>query len=103
MNGSKLWQLGVIAHQILDERLGNATIDTIHRHVVAVVGGPTECQLREVACAYHQCVAFVGKIHEYLCTLAGLRILIGGIVDGGIVTNILKMLSNGLGNGNLHL
>ena len=71
--------------------------------MVTVIRCPSESQLREVTSTYHNGVALVGEVHENLCTLASLRILISGIVDRGIVTDVLKMLSDGLGNGYLHL
>ena len=101
--GLELRQGGNIAHHILDERLGHTTVDTIHRHVVAIIGGPAQRQFGEVASTHHQCVELVGEVHEYLCTLSGLRILVGGVMGFHIVADILEMLLHGLGDGDFHL
>ena len=39
------WYHGDVVDEILDERLGDTCIDTIHGHVVTVVGSPAQCQL----------------------------------------------------------
>ena len=61
-----------IAYQILDQRLGNAGIDSVHRHVVAVIGSPSQCQFRQVAGTDHHGVQLVGKVHQNLRPLTGL-------------------------------
>ena len=101
--GSKGGLLGQIAHQILNQRLRHTGIHAIHRHVVAIIGGPSECQLREVASAYYQSVILVGQVHEYLRALTSLRIFVGGIVDGSVVVDIMEVLSDGSSNGYLQL
>ena len=72
MGGHERRLLGYIAHKTLYEGLRNTGIDSIHRHVVAIIRCPTECQLRKVACTHYESIEFVGKVHQYLCTLARL-------------------------------
>ena len=43
--GSVIVMLGFPLHQVSYKGFGDAGIHTIHRHVVAVVGGPSERQL----------------------------------------------------------
>ena len=81
-----------------DQGLRDAGIHAIHAHVVAIIGSPAQSQLRKVAGAYHHTAHLVGKIHQNLCTLACLRILIGYIMHAGIMTDILKMLGHRLGD-----
>ena len=59
-----------IVHQVANQGLGYAGIHTVHAHVVAIVGGPSQSEFRQVACTYHHSSQLVGKVHQYLCTLA---------------------------------
>ena len=52
-----------IADEMADECLGNAGVDTIHRHVVAVVCRPTESKFAKVASTDNHSVHLVGIIH----------------------------------------
>ena len=70
------------------EGLGHARVDGVHRHVVAVVGGPAKCQLGEVAGANHQAALLVGNIHEHLRALSRLAVLVRDIVDGLVMANV---------------
>ena len=45
--------LGNVTYQVADQGLGHRPVHAVHGHVVTVVGGPTQCQLREVAGADH--------------------------------------------------
>ena len=85
------------------ECLRDAGIEAVHTHLIAVVGSPTECQLREVAGAEHHAVVFVGHVHQYLRTLARLRIFVGDIVDVDVVIDIFEMLNNGIADRDIEL
>ena len=52
-----------IADEMADESLGNAGVDSIHRHVVAVVCRPTESKFAKVASTDNHSVHLVGIIH----------------------------------------
>ena len=74
------------------KRLGHARVDGVHAHVVAVIGSPTERQLRQVARADDKTASLVGQIHQNLRTLAGLAVLVGHVLHGRIVLNVLEVL-----------
>ena len=67
-------------HEVAYKGLRYAGVQSVHRHVVAIVCGPSECQLREVARTYDDGVLAVGHVHEQLGALAGLAVLIRGVV-----------------------
>ena len=46
------------------EGLGDTGIDAIHRHVIAIVGGPTESKFGEVSRADDDGILTIGHIHE---------------------------------------
>ena len=85
---------GHIGHQTAHQGLGDGGIDTVHAHVVAVVGGPAQGQLREVSGTHHQSAALVGHVHEHLGALPGLAVLKGHIVVVHGLANVLEVLSN---------
>ena len=66
--------------------------------MVAIISGPTQCQLRHIACTNYNSILLIGHIHQNLGALAGLRILVGNIVVLSILTDILEVLGNGLGD-----
>ncbi len=74
------------------ERLRNRGVDAVHRHLVAVVGGPAECQLAQVARADDDAVLLVGDVHQNLRAFARLRIFVGRRVIRGIDADIAEML-----------
>ena len=90
-----------ITHQIAYERLGHTGIHTVHRHMVAIIRGPSQSQFGEVASTHHQTIHLIGHIHQYLRTLTGLTVLIGYVMHTGIVTDILEMLLHRLGDADL--
>ena len=90
--------LSHITHQIANQRFGHTSIHTIHRHVVAIIGGPSQCQLRQVACTNHNRILLISHIHQYLGALAGLRVLVGDIVNAGVVLDIAEVLGNSSSN-----
>lgn len=83
------------------KRLGHARVDGVHAHVVAVIGSPAERQLRQVARADDKTASLVGQIHQNLRTLARLAVLIGHVLDGRIVLNVLEVLLHGRVDRNL--
>ena len=78
--------------EILDQSLWDAHIDRIHRHVVAIVGAPAEGKLREVASADNDAACLVAHIHEYLCALASLTVLVSHVVNRRIDVEVLEVL-----------
>ena len=77
------------------KRLGHARVDGVHAHVVAVIGSPAERQLRQVARANDKTASLVGQIHQNLRTLARLAVLVGHVLHGRIMLDILKVLLHG--------
>ena len=69
--------------------------------MVAVIGSPAERQLRQVARADDKAASLVGQIHQNLRTLAGLAVLVGHVLHGLIVLNVLKVLFHGRVDRNL--
>ena len=65
--------------------------------MVAVIGCPAQSQFREVASTHDDGVLLIGHVHQYLCALAGLGILVGHVVQFRILSDIAEMLGNGLG------
>ena len=84
--------IGRIAHQMAHKRLGHARVDGVHAHVVAVIGSPAERQLRQIARADDKTASLVGQIHQNLRTLARLAVLVGHVLHGRIVLNVLEVL-----------
>ena len=84
--------VGFISNQIPHQRLGNRAVDTVHTHVIAVVGRPAERQLGQIARADNHAALLVGKVHQHQCTHTRLTVLKG---DGQILlglTDVRKML-----------
>ena len=54
-----------VFHQVSYQCFRYASVDAVHRHLIAAVGCPTECQLAHVACADHDTVVLVGHVHQY--------------------------------------
>ena len=69
--------------------------------MVAVVGGPAERQLGEVAGADDEAALLVGHVHEDLRALARLGVLVGDVVDGLVVPDVGEVLAHGGGDANL--
>ena len=93
--------VGNSEYEMLDESLWHTCINTIHRHVVAIVSSPTQSKFREVASTNNHTTKLIAEVHKNLRTLTSLRILVGNIMNIRIVTNILEMLHYTLGNRNL--
>ena len=60
--------------------------------MVTVVRSPAERQLRQVAGADDKAAGLVGQVHQNLRTLAGLAVLVGHVLHGWIVLNVLEVL-----------
>ena len=86
---------GYPLHQVLHQSLGHAGIDAIHGDVVAVVGGPSQCQFGEVAGTYYESVGLVGYVHQYLRAFAGLRVFVDHVVVLRVVPYVFKVLQAG--------
>ena len=78
-----------------DHGLGNRRVDAVHAHMVAIIGAPTQSQFRKIAGTHNDAVYHTGIVHEDLGPLPGLRILVGSIVNTGIMANVCKMLIDG--------
>ena len=65
--------------EISNERLGHGAVDSVHAHVVGVIGAPAERKLGQIARADEQRTLFVCGVHEYLRALARLNIFISHI------------------------
>ena len=92
--------IGGMAHQIPHQRFGDGAVDPIHRHMVAVVGGPAQRQLRKVAGADDDAVLLVGDIHQHLGALPRLGVFVGGVGDRLVVADIPEVLPDRFRDGN---
>ena len=70
----------VIPYQVADQRLGDRCVHPVHGHMVSVVGGPAQGQLRHIAGADDHSSVFIGQIHQDLGPLPGLGIFIGHVM-----------------------
>ena len=59
-----------ISYKMRYKGFWHACVHSVHRHMVAVVCGPSESELGKVAGAQHHASALVGYVHEYLCAFA---------------------------------
>ena len=81
--------------QMFHQRLGDRGVDAIHAHVVAVVRGPSQSQFRQVTSSHYHAIHLVSHIHQNLRTLARLAVLVGHVLHGRIMLDILKVLLHG--------
>ena len=81
----------LVLHQVSYQRFGNGGIDTVHAHVVAVVGGPAKCQFAHVARAHHEASRLAGSVHEHLGAFARLGVFVGQVVHAGIVADVAEV------------
>ncbi|KAF5042462.1 hypothetical protein DSECCO2_512390 [anaerobic digester metagenome] len=84
--------------EVANQGFGDRSIDPIHRHVVSVVGRPSQGKLGQVACSHHQSIQLVGQIHQHLGPFTCLAVFVGDVQHLRIVTDILEMLSDGFRN-----
>ena len=90
--------VGHILHNVTHQRFGHARVDTVHAHMVAVVGGPAEGQLAQVTGADDKAAVFVGVVHQLQRAHAGLAVLKGDIVGLRVLANVRKMAVDGVGD-----
>ena len=81
--------------QVFDQCFRDAAVHAVHRHMVAVVGRPAECQFGEVAGSDHEAVLLVGDIHQQLGPFACLAVFVGHVMDGRIMVDVAEMLKAG--------
>ena len=99
----KLGVLGLLvvgdeADQMPHQGLGDAGVDGVVAHVVAVVGAPAQGQLAEVPGADDQTSGSVGDVHEHLGPLPGLGVLIGDGVVLRVVADVLEVAADAGGD-----
>ena len=85
--------------QISHECFRHAGIHCIHRHMVSIVGCPTQCKFRQVSGADYDSAGLVCNIHKYLSPFPCLGIFISDIVDILVVSYVLEMLVAGCHDG----
>ena len=83
------------------ESSGSLSVDAVHGHVVAVVCAPAECELAEVAGADDDASELVGVVHEDLCALARLCVLVCDIGGDAVVSECAEVVGGGLPYGYL--
>ena len=66
--------------------------------MVAVIGGPSQRQLRQVARTHHESAQLIAEVHQNLRTLTSLTVLVGHVMDIRVVADVLEMLRHRLGN-----
>ena len=71
-----------------DERFRNSAVDSVHGHVVAVVGCPAECQFGKVSRADDQAARLVGDVHQDLGAFASLRIFVRDTPVAGVQSDV---------------
>ena len=87
----------VPTNNIADKRLRNVAIHGVHRHMVGIVGTPSESNFGQVASANNHTLFLVGQVHKNLGTLASLRILVRHIGNLRIVADVIEVLHTSLG------
>ena len=84
--------------EISHERLGHGAVDSVHAHVVAVVGGPAQGQLGQVAGADDQSAVLIGDVHEHLGPLPGLAVFKGDVMVLHALSDVGEMSPHRLGD-----
>ena len=92
---------GIPFDDMTHERLGHRGVDPVHRHLVAVVGRPTQRQFRQVTRTHDQRSLAVGHVHQNLRPFAGLRILVGRRTVVGRQPDVAEVLLAGGADRNL--
>lgn len=95
-----LTYLGHPSQKHLDQGFGQRGVQTVHRHLVAIVGRPAQCQFAQVARAEDHAVLHVGDVHQDLCPLPGLGVFVGGRLFFGVESDIGEVLFAGFADGN---
>ena len=84
--------VGVPAHNVAHECLGNVAVHRVHGHVIGVVGAPAERNFGEVTRADNDSAFAVRDVHQYLRALAGLHVLVSHVEFLRVVPDVGKML-----------
>ena len=74
------------------ERFRDAGVKGIHRHVIAVIRCPAECKFGQIAGTDNKSVLEVGQIHQDLCALTRLHVLVGHILCHAVMTDVFEVL-----------
>src|SRR5699024_10286459 len=90
--------VGLVADQVADQGLGHPGVDAIHAHMVAVVGGPAQGQLGQIAGAHHKAAVQVGDVHQFQGADAGLAVLKGDVGGLAVVADVGKVAADGGGD-----
>ena len=83
---------GKILNQMAHKRFGHAAVNTLHTHVVGIIGAPAKGELAQIPRSDENAALLIGEIHQDLCALTGLRVFIGYVVQNGIMADIRHML-----------
>src|SRR5574344_2317790 len=70
--------------------------------MVAIVRGPSERKFRQIASADHDAPVLVCHIHKDLRALSRLRVLVSGICQCRIMSDVFEVLGNSLSDRNFH-
>ena len=92
-----------IAHNITHQRLRHAGINAVHRHLVARIRRPTQCQLAHIARSDDDAVVFIGQIHQIQGTYTRLCVLVSNIMGIQVVPYIAQVLRSHLADAYLAL
>ena len=87
--------IGEVAYEVAYQGLGDGGVDTVHGHMIAVVGGPAEGELGEITGTDDHTAGLVGDVHKDLSPFSGLRVFIGDIMDIDIMTDVAQVDGNG--------
>ena len=83
--------VGIIPDQMADQGFGHSGVNTVHGHVISVIGGPAKSQFRHIACSNYQASGLIRQIHQHLRSLSCLGIFISHIMNFRIVSDIPEM------------
>ena len=74
-----------------DKCLRDAGIDAVHAHLIGVIGTPAKGKLGQVSGSDDDGTDFIGIVHQHLCPLACLHILISNVFDLHIMSDVRIM------------
>ena len=90
--------VGLILDEVAHQRLGDTGVDAVHTHVVAVVGGPAQRQLGEVAGADNEAAGAVGSVHQLEGAHTSLSVLEGDVQHALVLSDVLEVAVDGVGD-----
>ena len=93
--------LRLVAHQVAHQGLWHRGVHAVHGHVVPVVGGPAQGQLRQIPGADSDAPHPVGQVHHHLGALPGLGILEGRVQAVHVLADVREVLAHRLLDGHL--